>query len=139
MYVAPHKNDDIGCGYGGKQFGMLCFFHIRSVNFFHEPYGVRIDTVFWLGSCGVTFKNVRRKHFSETFRNLAAAGIMHAYERCFGFDAVMRKASNVFLRIHSRSAAFAYEVFDLFYGKHSARGDDGSVDHECGSHHDAVF
>lgn len=43
MHVASHQDDDVGGGDRGKQFAVLCFFHVCAVELFHQSYGIRID------------------------------------------------------------------------------------------------
>ncbi len=104
MHVASHQDDDVGGGDRGKQFAVLCFFHVCAVELFHQSYGIRIDLPNFR-PCGKAVKNIACEQLSETFGDLAAAGIVYANESDFRFAVAARGSGKaaVVLYIHSRS------------------------------------
>lgn len=102
MHVASHQDNDVGGGDRGKQFAVLCFFHVCAVELFYQSYGIRIDLPNFR-SCGKTVENIACEQFSETFGDLAAAGIVYANESDFRFAVAAGKKAAVVLFIHNRS------------------------------------
>lgn len=82
-HLTSHGNHDVRFRNPINQLAVLSFFHVNSINLLHQSDCVLVDFGFCFRSSRIEFKFVSTQVFSQSFRDLAATGIMNTYKRYF--------------------------------------------------------